>query len=254
MTRLKACLVCLLLMAFVRSNQATAPANISIAEATAAASKARDWMQMQNAGRTLGSGCSEDNCVEACEENWEKNGDHCYLWNNDAKNWTAAEDFCQQAGGHLASVSSNSTNDYIWEGKNRRGLDRVWLGGSDIKEEGVWNWIDCTPWEYTFWQSGEPNNAVVEDRPVENCLEIGRYHDKKWNDAPCGHGKGFVCSKKICPGPEVTTDKGTRDEVTTVEGTGVEVTGAGLTDKGASVMWKPASISLAATLFLFLLF
>ena len=33
---------------------AQAPANISIAEAAAAASNARDWMQMQNAGRTLG--------------------------------------------------------------------------------------------------------------------------------------------------------------------------------------------------------
>ena len=51
----------------------------------------------------------------------------------------------------------------------------------------------------------------------------------------------------LVAGNEVTTNK-----VTTVEGTGVEVTGKGLT--GESVMWKPASISLAATLFLFLLF
>ena len=53
-------------------------------------------------------------------------------------------------------------------------------------------------------------------------------------------------------GNEVTTDKGTRDEVTTVEVAGVELTGVEGT--GESVMWKPASISLAATLFLFLLF
>ena len=33
---------------------AQAPANISIAEAAAAASNARNWMQMQNAGRTSG--------------------------------------------------------------------------------------------------------------------------------------------------------------------------------------------------------
>ena len=46
----------------------------------------------------------------------------------------------------------------------------------------------------------------------------------------------------LVAGNEVTTDKGTRDEVT----------GAAVT--GESVMWKPASISLAATLFLFLLF
>ena len=46
----------------------------------------------------------------------------------------------------------------------------------------------------------------------------------------------------LVAGNEVTTEKGTRDEVT----------GAAVT--GESVMWKPASISLAATLFLFLLF
>ena len=33
---------------------AQAPANISIAEAAAAASNAKNWMQTQNAGRTLG--------------------------------------------------------------------------------------------------------------------------------------------------------------------------------------------------------
>ena len=56
----------------------------------------------------------------------------------------------------------------------------------------------------------------------------------------------------LVAGNEVTTDKRTREEVTTVEVTTNEVTGAAVT--GESVMWKPASISLAATLFLFLLF
>merc|ERR1712037_150377 len=30
-------------------------------------------MQMQNAARTFG--CSDDKCVEACEQDWERNGD-----------------------------------------------------------------------------------------------------------------------------------------------------------------------------------
>merc|ERR550517_2085925 len=51
-------------------------------------------MQMQNAGRTSGSGCS--GCVEACDQDWEKNGDQCYLWNSEKKNWTDAEDFARR--------------------------------------------------------------------------------------------------------------------------------------------------------------
>merc|ERR550517_1620960 len=67
-------------------------------------------MQMQNAGRTSGSGCSGDECVEACDQDWEKNGDQCYLWNSEKKNWTDAEDFCQKEGGHLASVHSDAAS------------------------------------------------------------------------------------------------------------------------------------------------
>ena len=131
--------------------------------------------------------------MEACEQDWETYNDHCYLWNTNTKNWTAAEDSCLQAGGHLASVPSDSTNDFIWEGMNRRGMNRLWLGGSDIEEEGVWKWTDCTPWEYTFWNPGEPNN-----NGDEACVLT--YSNKMWNDFGCGGEKGFLCSKKICSG------------------------------------------------------
>jgi len=242
---LKACLAFLILMAFVRSNQATTPANISVAEAAAAASNARYWMQMQNAARTFG--CSEDKCVEACEQDWERNGEHCYLWNTEAKNWTDAEDFCQQAGGHLASaVHTNATNNFILEETKRRGLNRLWLGGNDLEEEGAWKWTDCTPWEDTFWSSrwGEPNNLGGED-----CLEIWN-RDWKWNDWKCSVEQGFVCSKKICSGDEATTP---RDEVTPTP-LSKEATGEVTTEKGAtgdSVMWKKStSISLVVTLLL----
>ena len=36
---------------------------------------------------------------------------------------------------------------------------RTWIGGNDIREEGVWKWTDCTPcWEDMFWAPGEPTN------------------------------------------------------------------------------------------------
>jgi len=231
---LRACSASLIILAFVGSSQATTDANISVAEAAAGASNARYWMQMQNAARTFG--CSEDKCVEACEQDWERNGEHCYLWNTDARNWTDAEDFCQQTGGHLAFADSNVT-DFVMEGMRRRGLDLVWLGGNDIEEEGAWKWTDCTPWEDTFWGSGEPNNLGGED-----CLEIRNW---KWNDSTCSRERGFVCSKKICSGDEATTP---RDEVTPTP-LSKEATGEGAT--GDSVMWKKStSISLVVALLL----
>ena len=129
--------------------------------------------------------------MEACGEGWEENGEHCYLWSSEKKNWTAAEDFCLQEGGHLASVTSIATNDFVLEGM--RGLSQFWLGGNDIEEEGAWKWTDCTPWEDTFWLSGEPNNGWG----AEDCLEVKH---GKWNDRRCFGEQGFVCSKKICSG------------------------------------------------------
>jgi len=238
---LRACSASLIILALMGSSQATADANISVAEAAAGASNARYWMQMQNAARTFGSGCSEDKCVEACEQEWEKNGEHCYLWNTEARNWTDAEDFCQQAGGHLASaVHTNVTNDFLMEGMKRRGLDLLWIGGNDIEKEGTWKWNDCTPWEDTIWIPGEPNNMGDED-----CLGIrGGGWNWKWNDWKCSLEQEFVCSKKICSGDEATTP---RDEVT--PGSGPKE-GAVKAATGDSVVWKPISISLVVTLLL----
>ena len=147
---------------------------------------------------TTGSECSEDKCVESCEQGWEKNGDHCYLWGTDKKNWNDAEDFCQKEGGHLASVTSNATRDFVVEGMNRTGLDSAWIGGNDIEEKGVWEWTDCTPWEVTFWAPGEPNG------PGGECLDHVFKHpvikSGNWNDRNCGSEIGFLCSKKICSG------------------------------------------------------
>jgi len=170
MACLKTPLICLVLMSSVKSSQAQqnpSLANISVAEAAAAASNAKHWMQMQNSGRTSGSGsgCSNDKCVESCKQDWEKSGDHCYLWRTDKMNWTSAEDFCQREGGHLASVLSTATFDFVLEGmKNRRGLDSqyghmAWLGGNNIEGKDTWKWIDCSPWNATFWARGEPNDG-----------------------------------------------------------------------------------------------
>jgi len=229
MTRLKAGLIFLIVMQFVRSNQAeqVAPlsANISTPEAeAAAASDQRNWMQNRM------SGCSGDECVEACEEGWEKNGDHCYFLSNEKKNWFAAEIFCQGEGGHLASVHSGATNDFVWGMMKRTNLNRIWIGGTDTGKEGVWKWTDCTPWDFTVWGTGEPSNTGDED-----CFIVYQFNDqhenkdadKKWNDDKCSKEFGFVCSKKICSGEKVS---------------------------GASPMWKPACISFVGILLTLLIF
>ena len=108
--------------------------------------------------------------------------------------WNTAEAFCQAEGGHLASVGSSATEDYLTKGLANRGYDRAWFGGSDIEEEGTWKWADCTPWEFTFWKAGEPNNFGGN----QHCLWHHIHH--QWDDYKCSEEHLFVCSKKICSG------------------------------------------------------
>ena len=108
--------------------------------------------------------------------------------------WYGAEGFCQAAGGHLASVGSSATKDYLTKGMAERGHDEAWFGGSDREEEGTWKWAECAPWDFTFWNPGEPNGGEIQ-----NCLQYDHSH-AGWDDVQCTHERFFVCSKKICPG------------------------------------------------------
>ena len=67
--------------------------------------------------------------------------------------------------------------------------ENIWLGSSDLDEEGTW--VDNVPWiaETAGWKSGEPNNAGGD----EDCALMLSNGD--WNDVPCGnyHENGFAC-------------------------------------------------------------
>ena len=79
------------------------------------------------------------------------------------KSWTEAEAHCQAEGGHLASVVSEGKQEEVMAEAGTMGY--VWLGGSDQKEEGGWQWTDGSQWAYTNWEAGYGNKG---DR--KNCV------------------------------------------------------------------------------------
>ena len=93
-------------------------------------------------------------------------------------------------GGHLASITSDGIKEYVMEGMNIKGLNRIWIGGTDIHQEGVWQWTDNMPWEFTSWNEGEPNNNNNED-----CLQWSTAHG--WNDAHCYNAYRFLCETHL---------------------------------------------------------
>ena len=102
---------------------------------------------------------------------------HEYKLYNNALPWREAYKFCEQQGGHLATINSEEEQTFIYNIiKNKSTRSYTWLGATDWYEEGNWKWITGSKIVYYNWADGEPNNNYDED-----FLMI--YNNSgKWND------------------------------------------------------------------------
>ena len=89
---------------------------------------------------------------------------------------------------------SSQENDYIKQMMTEYHAQDIWLGGSDLLQEGTWYWavsgggLD----EFSDWTLGQPDLNSIGD---ENCLEfaLGKYGH--WNDAVCSWEIPFICQR-----------------------------------------------------------
>uniref|UniRef100_H2ZT58 C-type lectin domain-containing protein n=1 Tax=Latimeria chalumnae TaxID=7897 RepID=H2ZT58_LATCH len=76
--------------------------------------------------------------------------------------WMSAEAFCQRLvkGAHLVSVHSQEQNDFLVKlvRANMNSTPRMWIGANDRGTEGRWTWSDGSPFVFTAWSTGEPND------------------------------------------------------------------------------------------------
>jgi hypothetical protein len=118
---------------------------------------------------------------------------HLYLYLEKGKTWHNASNYCSALGGHLVSIESMSENDFVYKlsGGN------TWLGASDEVQEGTWVWTSGQPFDFKYWDKGEPSNCC----PPENCGGASctpeHYltfsgHGTTWNDVP-DEPTSFVC-------------------------------------------------------------
>lgn len=98
-----------------------------------------------------------------------------------------AEEYCESRGGYLAVINSDSENtalyDYVFSDLK---LKSAYFGLTDEKREGSWEWVDGTPYGYSKWVKGQPDNSHDSEHYALFYYKDPAY---KWNDGDFGKDK-----------------------------------------------------------------
>ena len=141
-----------------------------------------------------------------CPPLWTQYGTNCYRFFATPQPWQTAEKDCKSFPYcHLVSIHSKEENAFVfglWKAYlteqvwNRNNFiidpsNSLWIGLNDITKEGVFEWSDQTPVDFTYWQPGEPN-----DHDSEDCTHLwtsGDGNGDDWNDGSCSIALPYVC-------------------------------------------------------------
>uniref|UniRef100_A0A3Q3LI79 Ladderlectin-like n=1 Tax=Mastacembelus armatus TaxID=205130 RepID=A0A3Q3LI79_9TELE len=130
---------------------------------------------------------------QSCSSGWTLNKGRCFTYVPTAKTYRLSEVNCRSLGGNLASV--HDAEEYAVIQKvisDAKGTGLIWIGGHDITQ-GKWKWTDGTPFTYTNWAPGQPDNWKDD----ENCLQISTEGRWFWNDLDCQTPLPSVCVRKL---------------------------------------------------------
>ena len=92
--------------------------------------------------------------------------------------WINAQAFAEAKGGHLATITSQAEQVFIVSNNT---YGDMWLGATDKDSEGKWKWVTGESFEYTNWDSIEPNNYTAVISEGEDFMHICK-STGKWND------------------------------------------------------------------------
>ncbi|XP_032107869.1 CD209 antigen isoform X7 [Sapajus apella] len=124
-----------------------------------------------------------------CPWEWTFFQGNCYFMSNSQRNWHDSVTACQEVGAQLVIIKSDEEQNFL-QLQSSRSNRFTWIGLSDLKQEGTWQWVDGSPLSSSlrrYWNQGEPNNIGEED-----CAE---FNGNGWNDDRCSAAKFWICKK-----------------------------------------------------------
>ena len=144
---------------------------------------------------------SETKETEAAAETKEteapKNVVHEYQVIHGSMTWDEAKQYCEDQGGHLATITSQEEYDHVVSLLNESGLNVAWLGATDKDSVGSFKWVTGEEFSFADWAPGEPNNETGDEFYLVLYQVSGEW---VWNDGPLDTNTyysedtvGFVC-------------------------------------------------------------
>ncbi|XP_048051407.1 CD209 antigen-like protein E [Megalobrama amblycephala] len=106
---------------------------------------------------------------------------------SELKSWADSRKYCRDRGADLIIINTEEKQRFI----SSLVKEFVWIGLTDIENEGDMKWVDNSPLRQGFWEINEPNDAGGN----EDCIELNPAKPvlNNWNDIPCSTMRKFVC-------------------------------------------------------------
>ncbi|XP_048051393.1 CD209 antigen-like protein B [Megalobrama amblycephala] len=125
--------------------------------------------------------------------NISEQGNGRFFISDEEKSWSDSRQYCRDRGGDLViidtEVKQRSISSFI--------KASVWIGLSDIENEGNMKWVDNSTMKQGFFFPNEPNDAHGNEDCVEMqyCTYCSPSDLNVWNDRQCSDLKKALCEK-----------------------------------------------------------
>ncbi|XP_078354170.1 uncharacterized protein LOC144638790 isoform X2 [Oculina patagonica] len=126
-------------------------------------------------------GCQE------CSTEWTRYESFCYKASQRQASWEDARKECLDLHSDLVSITSSAENNFI-NTTLIPGEGGHWIGLNDKAQEGVFQWSDGTPYNFSSFREEDTSKGDVSNCVVSN--------DGDWSDKKCSRLRPYVCKKK----------------------------------------------------------
>ncbi|KAM6441159.1 uncharacterized protein PHA67_022981 isoform 2-T2 [Liasis olivaceus] len=108
------------------------------------------------------------------------------------KTWYDAQNFCFSRDAHMVSILTDEEQKYVSSQLN----ESAWIGLTDEKEEGHWEWSDGSRLAIQYWDAGSPTLIKQNEEMERDCAFINPLSGAhNWNDDNCHELKQWVCKE-----------------------------------------------------------